>query len=77
MVVTQQQRTVAHNVVHVLVAIDVPLARAGRAFDVDRVGLHVADVVSDSAGNHLFSSGVESLGAGRPPGVLFAYACCL
>jgi hypothetical protein len=51
-VVTEQERPVAHHVVEQLVAVDVPLARSVRAVNVGREGLDVAAVVVDAAGDH-------------------------
>src|SRR6185369_2175938 len=53
MAVTEKERAVPHPVVDILVAVDVPLARAGRALDVGRERSQVANVVSDTAGNRL------------------------
>ena len=52
-VVAQNQRAVAHPVVDQLVAVDVPLARAVGAFDVDRKGREVAAVVRDATRDRL------------------------
>jgi uncharacterized membrane protein YqiK len=46
-------RAVAAEIVDVLVAIHVPLVRAGGAGDVDAVGVHVAGVVRDAAGEQV------------------------
>src|SRR5207244_9048621 len=43
---------VTHPVLHVLVAVDIPLARAQGALDVDRERRQVADVVRDPPRNH-------------------------
>src|SRR4029453_699586 len=51
--VAREERAVAHPVVDVLVAVDVPLAAAGRAIDVDRMRGQVTDVVGDPAWNRL------------------------
>src|SRR5262249_55762318 len=53
MAVAQEERAVAHPVVDVLVAVDVPLAGAGRALDVGRERSQMADVVGDTAGNRM------------------------
>src|SRR5207247_1767303 len=49
--VAEEERAVAHPVIHVLVAIDVPLAGALGTLDVDRERRQVADVVRDPARN--------------------------
>ena len=49
-VVAQQQRAVAEDVIDEAVAVDVPFVRALRALDVDRERLEVADVVRDAIG---------------------------
>ena len=46
----EEERGAAHRVVHVLVAVDVPLAGALGPLDVDGEGRHVAAVVRDTAG---------------------------
>src|SRR5262245_4960035 len=49
MAVPQEQGAVAHPVIDVLVAVDVPLARAGRTLDIGRKRQQMADVVGDAA----------------------------
>src|SRR5262249_25979681 len=49
--VPQEEGAVPHPVIDVLVAVDVPLACAGRALDVGRKRRQMADVVGDAARN--------------------------
>ena len=60
----QQQRTVAAEIVDILVAVDVPLARAGGAGGIDRIGQQRAAVVRQACGHHLAGSRVK---LGRTP----------
>ena len=53
MAVAQQQRAMAAEVVDVLVAVDVPLAGAGGAGGVDRIGQQRAAVVGEAGRQHL------------------------
>src|SRR6202046_4436260 len=46
----QQQRAMAAEEVDIAVAIDVPFVRAGRTLDEDAVGVHIAGIVGDAAG---------------------------
>src|SRR5215510_10853685 len=55
----EQQRAVAAEVIHVLVAVDVPLARTGRAGRVDRVRQRRARVVGETRRDHPTCSLVE------------------
>src|SRR5712692_5798736 len=59
--VTEEQRAVPHPVVDVLVAVDVPLAAAAGALDVDGKRQVMADVVGHAAGDGL----PRALGQGR------------
>ena len=52
MPVAQQQRAMAAEIVDVLVAVDVPLARARRAGGIDRIGQQRAAVVRQSGRQH-------------------------
>src|SRR5262249_14977718 len=49
--VTEEERAVPHPVVDVLVAVDVPLAAAAGALDVDGKRQMMADIVGHAAGN--------------------------
>ena len=53
MPVAQQQRAMAAEIVDVLVAVDVPLARARRAGGIDRIGQQRAAVVRQAGRQHL------------------------
>ena len=64
MAMTEQQRAVATEVVDILVAVDVPLARPGSAGRVDRVRQQGAAVVRQPRGDHLAGPCVE---LGRAP----------
>jgi hypothetical protein len=52
-VVPKQKRAVTHHEINQAVAVNVPLVRALGVCDVWREWLHVAAVVSDTAGDHL------------------------
>ena len=56
--VTEQERAVAHAVVDVLVAVDVPLSRAARMVDIDRRDRAVAQIVPNAAGHQLPHFGI-------------------
>ncbi len=62
-VVAEQQRAVAADVVDVLVAVDVPLARPARAVDVDRPRGEGAGVVRDAGGEDVAGARGEPLRA--------------
>src|SRR5262245_23514841 len=51
MAVAEEEGAVAHPVIDVLVAVDVPLVAPSRALDVDRKRQLMPDVVGDAAGN--------------------------
>jgi hypothetical protein len=70
MAVAEQQRAVAAEEIHVLVAVDVPLARAGSASGIDRVGQQRAAVVGEAGGDHLAGPLVKLGGASRAGPVL-------
>src|SRR5712664_387913 len=59
MVVAQQQRAVTHPVVDELVAVDVPLAAAIGALDVDRKWGEVATIVGDATSDCFARTCVE------------------
>ncbi len=65
-VMAQQQRAVPAVVVHVLVAVDIPLVRSLGAIDIYRVGVQVARIVHDAARQHLPGAPSERLGLGGP-----------
>ena len=62
-VVSEQQGAVSPEVVHVLVAVHVPLARALGAVHVDRVGIDLPAVVGDPAREQLLRFGGKGGGA--------------
>ncbi len=63
MLMTEQERTVAHHVVDDLVAVDVPLSAASGTFDVKREGRLVANIVGDTVGEESQCALVEALRA--------------
>ena len=67
--VAHEQRAVAHHVVDVLVAIDVPLAAAGGALDEDRKRRHVTDVVGHAGWEDARRVLVEARGLRVQPNV--------
>src|SRR5437773_10863551 len=58
MAVAQDQSAMASEVINVAVAVDVPLAGAFGAVDINRVGPQEADIVGDAAGKEAASLGV-------------------
>src|SRR6185369_8433217 len=71
MAVTQNQRAVAAEVIDVLVAVDVPLASALGAGNIDRMRPQIADVVRDAAGENVASQRVAIPRRGRLANVRF------
>src|SRR5262249_18274719 len=59
MAMPQDERAVPADVIDVLVAVDVPLSRAGRAINVDRVRLEITRVVRYAAGEQLDGPAIE------------------
>ena len=62
----EQHGAVAAEVIDILVAVDVPLARARGARNVDRIGVEVARVVGDAARQHLMGALEQSRRFARP-----------
>jgi hypothetical protein len=67
--VAEEERAVAHDVIDDFVAVDVPLAGAGRVVDVDGEWLEVAEVVSDAVREVAAGAGVK-LGRARVEGAV-------
>src|SRR5438445_566903 len=66
----EEQRAVAAEVVDVLVAVDVPLARAGSARDVDRIGGSRTRIVREARRQHAAGLRIEGGGTRRAGAVL-------
>jgi hypothetical protein len=49
-VVTEEERTVAAEIVDIAIAVDVPFQRAAGARDIERIGIEVAAIVREPAG---------------------------
>ena len=68
--VAQQQRSMAHHVVDVLVPIDIPLVGPRSVIGVNRERTHEAAVMCDPAGQHLTGAAVQLLRTGMQSGVV-------
>ena len=62
----EQERAVAAEIVDILVAIDVPLAGALGPGDMDGIGIEIARIVRDAAGQNLVGTLEQDAGARRP-----------
>ena len=71
MAVAQDQSAMAAEVIDIAVVVDVPLAGAFGAGDIDRMGHQIADIVGDPAGKDFASLGVAIPRSGRLANVGF------
>ena len=62
----EQHRAMAAEIVDILVAVDVPFARPLGPADMDRIGIEVAGIVGDAAGQHFAGALKQRTGRRRP-----------